>query len=419
MRSRTTLPLSFNRLDFLPNSSDWQILNASVDGRLISAQPSAAVCESTPPNVDACNIAKAQWSNASWRSDQYVSCIDEAVSYAVRVGAGVQWGEVYAWLAQYNLIAIGGASSTVGAAGGYLQGGADGQRRTVNDCQNADLFWALRGGDGGTFAIVLSVVLRAFPSPSILVTYYNFAAPNEDRYATFLRDFIRLITTLADDGWSGYFYISDTNISTTLVCPNSNITKVNETFDKFLNNNTDLQIIHPSALSFPSFYEFFYNVFTQYNPAGINVLLGSRLIPESIVRNQPDQLAKIFNQIKGQSHNQSILVGHLVAGGQVSHVRNTSANPVWRTSLLHMAYAQFWPDGTSLNDQQKHAEHVRNQVNILQTMVGGDQSGCYMNEADPNEPDWQQKYFGTQAIYDRLKTIKQTVDPSGLFICRK
>jgi len=53
-----------------PNSSDWQIFNASVDGRLISPQPSAAVCEWTPLNVDACNIVKAQWSNASWRSNQ-------------------------------------------------------------------------------------------------------------------------------------------------------------------------------------------------------------------------------------------------------------------------------------------------------------------------------------------------------------
>jgi FAD/FMN-containing dehydrogenase len=245
--------------------------------------------------VDACNIVKAQWSNASWRSDQvgamqnpnwengscsiipdttsctqgsvpiyavnailpehvqttirfvsrrnlrliikttghdylgrstaaeslllwlhymknitlinqYASCTGETVSNAVRIGAGVQWDEVYAWLAPYNLTAIGGASGSVGAVGGYLQGGghgpltrwkglaadnvlefdvvtADGQRQTVNACKNTDLFWALRGGGGGTFAIVLSVVLRTFSSPSILVTYYNFGASNEDRYA--------------------------------------------------------------------------------------------------------------------------------------------------------------------------------------------------------------------------------------------
>ena len=41
-----------------------------------------------------------------------------------------------------------------------------------------------------------------------------------------------------------------------------------------------------------------------------------------------------------------------------------------------------------------------------------------MNEGDHNEPDWQQKFFGTQDIYSRLKSIKRTVDPDGLFICK-
>ena len=41
-----------------------------------------------------------------------------------------------------------------------------------------------------------------------------------------------------------------------------------------------------------------------------------------------------------------------------------------------------------------------------------------MNEADPNEPNWQQKFFGTTEIYNRLKSIKNTVDPNGLFVCK-
>lgn len=31
----------------------------------------------------------------------------------------------------------------------------DGQLRIANQCQNSDLFWALRGGGGGTFGVVL------------------------------------------------------------------------------------------------------------------------------------------------------------------------------------------------------------------------------------------------------------------------
>jgi len=42
----------------------------------------------------------------------------------------------------------------------------DGQLRIANQCQNSDLFWALRGGGGGTFGVVLeatSMVEKQMP----------------------------------------------------------------------------------------------------------------------------------------------------------------------------------------------------------------------------------------------------------------
>lgn len=36
----------------------------------------------------------------------------------------------------------------------------DGQLRVANQCQNTDLFWALRGGGGGTFGVVLEATSR-------------------------------------------------------------------------------------------------------------------------------------------------------------------------------------------------------------------------------------------------------------------
>lgn len=53
-------------------------------------------------------------------------CTGDIILNAIRLDASVQWGEVESWLAPYNLIAIGGASPTVGAVGGYLQGGGHG-----------------------------------------------------------------------------------------------------------------------------------------------------------------------------------------------------------------------------------------------------------------------------------------------------
>lgn len=34
---------------------------------------------------------------------------------------------------------------------------------TANTCQNTDLFFALRGGGGGTFGVVMEVTMRALP----------------------------------------------------------------------------------------------------------------------------------------------------------------------------------------------------------------------------------------------------------------
>lgn len=56
-------------------------------------------------------------------TSHYTSCTGEHVSNAIRLDAGVTWGEVYNWLEPENLTAIGGIAKTTGAVGGYLQGG--------------------------------------------------------------------------------------------------------------------------------------------------------------------------------------------------------------------------------------------------------------------------------------------------------
>ncbi|CAF1242479.1 unnamed protein product [Adineta steineri] len=513
-----------------PSASIWQTFNQSIDGQLISSQPSAAVCNSNPSNINACNIARNKWTNSSWRSDHagamqaanwensscsiyynsmtcnqgsvpilavnatlpqhvqktlrlvntynlrlvikttghdylgrstakgalllwlhymkhftllenYSLCTGKNILNAIRVGAGVQWGEVYAWLALYNLTAIGGAASTVSVSGGYLQGGghsplsrwkglaadqvlefdvimANGRRKTVNSCQNVDLFWALRGGGGGTFAVVLSVVLRTYSSPSIISSLQVIYPSNETRYASFIHDFVEFLPTLADAGWAGYFYIRDKTFIIGLLLPNGDSEMAYTTIDQLYNKYTDFNFARSSFIQFSSFNDFFVTIVEPQNPTGKNQILGSRLIPEAIVRNKPQQVADVFFQLKGG--HMSLLMGNFVAGGKVSSkTQNNSVNPAWRTALLHMIYNERWVDGTSVEEQEIIAKTVTRSVNILQTIAGGSQSGVYMNEGDPNEKYWQQKFFGTIKNYNQLKSIKNRVDPNGIFVCNK
>ena len=83
-----------------------------------------------------------------------------------------------------NVVVVGGNAQSVGAAGGYMQGGghgslgpkyglavdnvlevdvviSNGTLITANKCHNSDLFWAIRGGGGGTYGIVTRVVYKA------------------------------------------------------------------------------------------------------------------------------------------------------------------------------------------------------------------------------------------------------------------
>ncbi|CAF1395862.1 unnamed protein product, partial [Rotaria sordida] len=202
--------------------------------------------------------------------------------------------------------------------------------------------------------------------------------------------------------------------------PNGNVTVVNDTLNQFAVNNSDLDFGKTSIFTVPSFYDYFTLILDPSNPTGFNVLLSSRLIHESIVRNLPEKVAEVFAQVRGQSVTGSILLGHIVAGGQVSNTSNTnnSVNPGWRTALLHMVNSQGWLDTTSEDIKEYLAKEVTSRTDILDQLLFGSQPSCYTNEADINEVNWQENFFGSQTIYNRLEVIKDRVDPLGLFVCK-
>jgi hypothetical protein len=114
----------------------------------------------------------------------------ESPSYsgkAVKMGAGVEVFESYAFAQKHGLVSVGGDCPTVGVAGGYTQGGgghgpgvskfglgADqalewevvtgtGEILIANRETNKDLHWALSGGGGGTYGVVSSLTVKVYP----------------------------------------------------------------------------------------------------------------------------------------------------------------------------------------------------------------------------------------------------------------
>jgi len=126
---------------------------------------------------------------------------------AVSIEAGALWLHAYdAVTTRGGRYVQGGGCTTVGVAGLVQSGGfgsfskryglaaagmleaevvtADGAVRTVSACSNPDLFWALRGGGGGTFGVVTRMVLRSRALPARTPARTGASAPMSPSNAT-------------------------------------------------------------------------------------------------------------------------------------------------------------------------------------------------------------------------------------------
>ncbi|KAF9458248.1 hypothetical protein BDZ94DRAFT_1325679 [Collybia nuda] len=103
---------------------------------------------------------------------------------------------------------------------------------------------------------------------------------------------------------------------------------------------------------------------------------------------------------------------NLVAGGAVSKVdpETTGLHPAWRKALGLAYFTESWADGDPASVIQGVRKKIERGVDILEGLG----SATYFNEASPFEKDPQKTFFGSH--YQRLKTIKNKYDPTGLFI---
>jgi FAD/FMN-containing dehydrogenase len=134
-----------------------------------------------------------------------------------RVDAGVLWAEVTDAAADYGLAALAGSSPDVGVVGYTLGGGvswlgrryglaansvtavelvnAQGDLVHADAEQNADLFWALRGG-GGSFGVVTAIEFELYPVTDVYAGVLFFPL---ERGAEILRAWRRWVDTVPDE----------------------------------------------------------------------------------------------------------------------------------------------------------------------------------------------------------------------------
>jgi FAD/FMN-containing dehydrogenase len=140
-----------------------------------------------------------------------VELIDEG-SGLVRVGAGAKWGDVANHLKQYGLALSSGDTKSVGVGGLTLGGGigwmvkkyglaidsligaeiatADRQLLSINEKDNPDLFWAIRGG-GGNFGVVTSFEFQAHKVGKVFAGPIIYKPENIGQFLAAWRDYLR------------------------------------------------------------------------------------------------------------------------------------------------------------------------------------------------------------------------------------
>ncbi len=361
---------------------------------------------------------------------------------AMKMGAGVLSAE--ALVAAYNkgFRVVAGTCPTVGLAGGYTQGsghsilsstngmGADnalewevvtakGDYLVATPTQNSDLYWALSGGGGSTYGVVLSLTMKLHPEGPIGGASFSFNSSSAglDAFWQAVDVFHTSLGPIVDDGSTFLYQITNTSLTAySLTSPNRTKEQVTALLAPLMSALADRQIPYSyNPTSFPSYYEH-YDSYYGPLPLGtfpVSQVTSSRLIPRSIVTNNTARVGRTFRSITA---NGNFYLGctALNASRPNGSAPANSVLPAWRSALMHCITVGPWdfsrPQSELLTLQAELTDSVMPQLQAMASVDDG--AGTYLNEANFAQQGWQREFYG--ANYARLRKVKRDHDPRDL-----
>ncbi|CAJ2507919.1 Uu.00g091050.m01.CDS01 [Anthostomella pinea] len=367
-----------------------------------------------------------------------VDVVDYTSSYytgkALHLGAGVEIHEATQAASAAGLLVVGGACGTVGIAGGYTQGGGHGPLASsfglsadnvleweVVTAEGAhvvarpgtvyeDLYWALSGGGGGTYAAVVSVTIRAHPDMRFAganLTIVQGSEVADDVFWGVVQTFIESAPLFANLGVYTSFALQEgIFVVSPIIAANLSAAALHSLFDPTLAAlNTSGMYFDFFVDNFASYLDVYDAVEPTNNVTEYNI--GGRLIPRSLVETNLTALMATLQYI--------VADGSGVSGISVNvssyplDVAN-SVNPVWRTSIYSFVIGSAL-DQYNISANIPIQEKMTNDlVPALEAITPG--GGAYVNEGDFRQPDFQQVFYGDN--YNTLLAIKDKYDPKDL-----
>ncbi|KAJ9139009.1 FAD-binding domain-containing protein [Coniochaeta hoffmannii] len=363
---------------------------------------------------------------------------------AVTIGAGVQARDLLRQAHAQNppLTVVVGECPTVGVAGGLTGGGghgplttqlgwtvdnvleftvltANGEHLVANSEQNSDLFWALRGGGPGTYAVVLTATYKThvdLPSSGVILNINQTYSTNDTKlFWKGVTSFHKYSNHFVDNGLYVYYVLGMFGMHLN-VQPfagfNKSSGEVTAIIQPFYSDLATMGLKYDVVTkSYPTFFDLYIDMFED-EQAGNSALAGGWMFPHEDVASNNDEIVAGLRNIFDSG---GFVIGHMWNAGSgidPSRWNDTSTNPRFRDAsdfvITSLPIAGNAPAAERAAAQQKLTFGLDEPLR-----KAAPHGASYVNENDPFQPNWQEHFWGDN--YPRLASIKKKYDPEGVF----
>ena len=345
--------------------------------------------------------------------------VDKATKSAT-VGAGASLGQVYKAIAARGLAFPGGSCPTVGVSGHVLGGGygylarpyglacdnvlsidlvnAQGRQIHADAQQNADLFWACRGGGGGSFGAVTGYKLHLLELASVFTFNIKFPQLSVRRAAAIMQEWQAWAPQAPQSIDSNLVIAKDPNGGIALRCAGQSIGSSKELQRelKFLSSAPPVRRTYLDSITYFAGGQKGWT-YPSYAMKG-----------KSDYATSPLTDAGLMALMNAVSASLGIYVICDSYGGTIANTAADATAFAHRNGTLYCL--QYGSDWTSPSDTPRHLSDMRNCYAAMRPYVSG---AAYVNYCDLDLADWQTAYWGQNLT--RLKQIKSSFDPDNVF----
>jgi len=401
----------------------------------------------------------------------------QAPQPAVTVEPGAIWGQVYdAVTTKGGRYVQGGGCLTVGVAGLVQSGGfgvfskaygmaaanlleaevvtADGAVRIANVCTNPDLFWAIKGGGGGSLGVVTRLTLRTDSLPEFFgAVFATITATSDVAFHRLVAKAIEFYSqSLFNPHWGNEITFRPGNILVIALVFQGLNRQQAETiwrpfFEWLASSPQDFTILsEPKIVAIPA--QHFWDPESLKKVPGLvladdrlgvpaaNVFYGSNLgeagqvlhgyqsawIPASLL--EEDQQKNLVDALFAAARHWtvSLHVNKGLAGAPtevIAAARDTAINPVVLDAFALLisgaegppAYPGVAGHEPDQSLARQHSGAINKAMDEIRKLVPN--AGSYMAEGNFFDANWQESFWGTN--YARLLAVKDKYDPNCLF----